>query len=107
MTPLNPYRTGIPGHSPPAGDRAPWGPSTSCGCGMPVAGSPLRIALGCCAVVAALVATMDAARATPAGPGECLGRLAALDAGGQVVFETVALLTERPGVAAAPLHPLE
>ena len=74
---------------------------------MPVARSPLRIVLGSCAVFAALAATAEAARATPATPAECLGRLAALDAGGQVVFETVALLTERPGVAAAPLHPLE
>jgi hypothetical protein len=74
---------------------------------MPVARTPLQIVLHSCVVVAGLVATAGAAGASPADPGGCLRGLAALDAGGQVVFETVALLTERPGVAAAPLHPLE
>jgi hypothetical protein len=47
------------------------------------------------------------ALAEPADPAGCLRGLVALDAGGQVVFETVALLTGAPGVAATPLHPLE
>jgi Tfp pilus assembly protein PilF len=74
---------------------------------MTVARIPLQLVLRSCAAVATLLAAADAVRAAPADPGGCLRGLAALDAGGQVVFETVALLTERPGVAAAPLHPLE
>ena len=74
---------------------------------MPVVRSPLQLVLRSCAAVAALLATANAVPAAPADPGGCLRGLAALDAGGQVVFETVALLTERPGVAAAPLHALE
>ena len=60
-----------------------------------------------CASLVALVGAVSVVSATPADPAGCRRGLAALDAGGQVVFETVALLTGRPGLAAAPLHPLE
>src|SRR5882724_9439173 len=74
---------------------------------MPVARILMRSVLISCASVVALLATSSQVSATPADPAGCLRGLAALDANGQVVFETVALLTGRPGLAAAPLHPLE
>ena len=60
-----------------------------------------------CLSAVTLLAASSAAAAAPADPAGCLRGLAAVDADGQVVFETVALLTGPPGVAAAPLHPLE
>ncbi|HYV84634.1 MAG TPA: tetratricopeptide repeat protein [Patescibacteria group bacterium] len=60
-----------------------------------------------CACALLLIASSGAARAETTDPSGCARGLAALDAGGQVVFETVALLTGRPGVAVAPLHALE
>src|SRR5262245_48488130 len=66
--------------------------------------------IGAC--VAALLTISAAAPGAPgpssAGdPAGCDRRLVALDAGGRPVFETVALLSRRPGIAVAPLHPLE
>src|SRR5262245_61119248 len=82
------------------GPRPPSGPL---GRDMPAA--RIRTLLMCACLAAGLASS--GTLASPAGPSACLRGLAALDAGGQVVFETVALLTGTPGVATAPLHPLE
>jgi hypothetical protein len=74
---------------------------------MPAGRISMRYVFTSCASFVALVGAVGVVSATPADPAGCLRGLAALDAGGQVVFETVALLTGRPGLAAAPLHPLE
>jgi Tfp pilus assembly protein PilF len=74
---------------------------------MPVGRFLMRSVFIPCASLVVVLGTAGAVSATPADPAGCLRGLAALDARGQVVFETVALLTGRPGLAAAPLHPLE
>src|SRR5262249_23741101 len=92
-----------PGALPPRG-----APDASSGEEMPEPGRTLAIAACIAALLTSSAAAADAPGPAGAGhPAGCDRRLVALDAGGRPVFETVALLSRRPGIAVAPLHPLE
>jgi hypothetical protein len=66
-----------------------------------VGGALLCAGAGLAAPAAAVAGTSDV------GAAECVRVLAAVDGGGHDLFRTVALALDRPGVAAAPLDPLE